>query len=79
VADGVITITYGKDANGAIDAKTLTLTPGVNTNSDVVWVCGNANPPAGSITMSSGSGTRTFWTSTCPLRAALASVATAKR
>ena len=57
VADGVITITYGKDANGAILDKMLTLTPGVNTNSDVVWVCGNANPPAGSITMSSGSGT----------------------
>jgi type IV pilus assembly protein PilA len=56
VADGVITITYGKDANDAIDDKTLTLKPGVNGNGDVVWVCGNADAPTGSITMSSGSG-----------------------
>ena len=56
VTDGVITITYGKDANDVIDNKTLTLQPGVNANGDVVWVCGNAADPAGSITMSSGSG-----------------------
>ncbi|MFO1375849.1 MAG: pilin [Steroidobacteraceae bacterium] len=61
VSDGVITITFGKDANDAIGnpPKTLTLKPGVNTNGDVVWVCGNADNPAGSITMSSGSGATT--------------------
>ncbi len=59
VSNGVITITYGKDANDAIDGETLTLMPGVNSNSDVVWVCGNANTPSGDITMSSGSGSTT--------------------
>ena len=59
VDNGVITITYGKDANDAIDGETLTLTPGVNSNSDVVWVCGGANAPAGlgSGMASGGSGT----------------------
>ena len=51
----------GKDANDAIGdpPKTLTLQPGVNANGDGVWVCGNAADPAGSITMSSGSGATT--------------------
>jgi len=60
VDNGVITITYGKDANDAIRDMTLTLTPGVNPNSDVVWVCGNANNPAGisgSAMATGGSGT----------------------
>lgn len=40
VADGVITITFGNDANANIDGETLSLTPGTNPNDDVVWQCG---------------------------------------
>ena len=46
VDNGVITITYGRQANSAIIGKTLTLTPGTNTNNDVIWVCGEATPPS---------------------------------
>lgn len=44
---GVITITYGKQANTKINAKTLILTPGVSTNGDVAWVCGDHAIPEG--------------------------------
>ena len=53
VAGGVITITYGNQANQNIDTMQLSLNPGVNANSDVVWVCGNAENPS-SATMASG-------------------------
>jgi type IV pilus assembly protein PilA len=44
---GNITITYGKDANANLIANpVLNLRPGVNTNGDVVWACGNADDPA---------------------------------
>ncbi|HEY6642292.1 pilin [Povalibacter sp.] len=47
VVDGVITITYGNQANARIKDETLSLNPGTNTNGDVIWVCGMANPPGG--------------------------------
>jgi type IV pilus assembly protein PilA len=47
VVDGVITITYGKQANSKINGKTLSLSPGNNVNGDVVWVCGNKAAPSG--------------------------------
>lgn len=40
VAAGVITITFGNDANNNIQGETLALSPGVNNNGDVVWQCG---------------------------------------
>jgi type IV pilus assembly protein PilA len=46
VVDGAITITYGNQANSNIATETLALTPGVNANGDVIWVCGDASPPA---------------------------------
>jgi len=52
---GLITITYGQQANSrltAASANVLTLSPGANANGDVVWVCGRANTPA----LGSGSG-----------------------
>src|SRR5690606_29434743 len=52
VAGGVITIEYGKDAHSNISGETLSLTPGVNTNGDVIWVCGGATAPA-DVTMES--------------------------
>jgi type IV pilus assembly protein PilA len=47
VAGGLITITYGGQANSNVAGKTLTLQPGTNTNLDVVWACGNATAPSG--------------------------------
>src|SRR3954471_19469799 len=37
IANGTITIAYGKQANSKINAATLVLNPGNNTNGDVVW------------------------------------------
>jgi type IV pilus assembly protein PilA len=45
VADGTITIMYGRDANAAIDQEFLSFRPLVNLNQDIVWVCGNAADP----------------------------------
>lgn len=46
-ANGLITITYGNQANARLQgtANTLTLSPGANDNGDVVWVCGRATAP----------------------------------
>lgn len=52
---GVITVTYGKQANTKLDNKTLILTPGTSTNGDVAWICGNHATPSGIST--SGSAT----------------------
>lgn len=46
VANGVITITYGKQANTRINGMTLIMTPGTSPNGDVVWVCGDHDTPA---------------------------------
>ncbi|AMN47808.1 type IV pilus assembly protein PilA [Steroidobacter denitrificans] len=51
IEDGTITITYGNQANGAINAvttaanSTLSLKPYLSPNNDVVWVCGTAAVP----------------------------------
>lgn len=50
VANGIITILYGKQANANITPDTLILTPGTSLNFDVAWVCGAAPVPA-NITM----------------------------
>jgi len=42
---GVITITYGNQANTRLAGETLALAPGANANGDVVWVCGRATAP----------------------------------
>lgn len=47
VARGVITITYGYEANAVIRGTTLAMTPFVTASGDVVWVCGYADNPAG--------------------------------
>ena len=46
-ASGVITVTYGNQANTNVAAKTLALTPGLSKNNDVSWVCGNHAVPSG--------------------------------
>jgi type IV pilus assembly protein PilA len=56
VVDGTITITYGKDANQAIQAGLLSFRPLVNVNQDIVWVCGNADDPSGTLDTPTGGG-----------------------
>jgi len=47
---GVITINYaGPQVNQAINGQTLTLVPYTNDNGDVLWQCGLAAAPTGSI------------------------------
>jgi type IV pilus assembly protein PilA len=59
IANGVITIAYGKQANSKITGNTLILNPGNNTNGDVVWVCGDHTTPSG-VTLASGGGAGTL-------------------
>jgi type IV pilus assembly protein PilA len=58
VQDGIITITYGKQANSAISTQTLSLAPASNANGDVVWICGKHALPSG-VTGGSGAATGT--------------------
>ncbi len=53
---GVISITYGLQANSKINGSVLTLVPYTNTNNDVLWRCGTATAPSGT---TSGSGATT--------------------
>jgi type IV pilus assembly protein PilA len=49
-AGGQIQITYSSTApntaNSKINGLKLDITPGVNANGDVVWICGKSLPPA---------------------------------
>ena len=47
VTNGTITITYGNEANQAINTKTLELVPYVTPDTSVAWRCGDALAPAG--------------------------------
>jgi type IV pilus assembly protein PilA len=49
VANGVITITYGVDANAAIVGSTLTLTPYLSVDRSVSWRCQNADAPSATL------------------------------
>jgi type IV pilus assembly protein PilA len=52
VDTGTIVITYGGQANAAIgdpNNETLSLKPYVNPNGDLVWRCGQAAAPAGTV------------------------------
>ena len=53
IANGLITIAYGSQANATILARTLTLIPGLSTNLDVVWRCSTA-PAAAGVTYAAG-------------------------
>lgn len=55
VATGLITVTYGNEANAQITAagvNTLTLTPYESIDLSVVWRCGNAPVPGGGTALS---------------------------
>jgi len=45
VANGIITITYGNEANQAINLATLRLVPYISNDNSVSWRCGGAGPP----------------------------------
>ena len=53
INNGGITVTFGADANTAINGATLGLTPGASANGDVVWKCGRSAFASGAV----GSGT----------------------
>lgn len=42
ITNGLITITYGNEANALIDGNILTLTPYETQEFSVIWYCGNA-------------------------------------
>lgn len=51
---GVITITYGSQANTAITADTLTLIPFTSPSGDVSWQCGSFQITNSGLTVASG-------------------------
>ena len=62
VKKGAITVTYSNatpyTASKKIDSATLALTPYLNSNQDIVWVCGLTTPPtSASLDTSAASGT----------------------
>ena len=46
VTTGVIKITYGNQSNANINNSTMFITPGLSTNKDVIWVCGDHTTPS---------------------------------
>jgi type IV pilus assembly protein PilA len=44
---GSIQVTYGNQGNSKISGQTLGITPYLDTNMDVIWVCGNHTAPTG--------------------------------
>jgi type IV pilus assembly protein PilA len=55
VANGVITVTYGAEANQQIKTKTLTLTPYESKDLSVAWRCGTAGVPNGTVILGTSS------------------------
>ena len=65
ISGGQIEIQYNQPAsNAAIQSSILYLTPYVDTNSDVTWVCGYAKQPSGALPASATGGTVTTTSST---------------
>jgi type IV pilus assembly protein PilA len=54
IDNGTIVLTFGGQANQAIDGKMLSIRPAVSVNNDVVWVCGTAALPTGASYATSG-------------------------
>jgi type IV pilus assembly protein PilA len=46
---GVIMITYGGQANSKVNGLLLSLVPYTNSNNDVLWQCGTATAPSGTV------------------------------
>ncbi len=56
---GVISITYGGQANKKLSGEVLTIVPYTNSNNDVLWQCGTATAPSGTGVSAAGSSTGT--------------------
>jgi type IV pilus assembly protein PilA len=56
VAAGAITAKYGNQANAKISGQTLAVSPYLNSNNDIVWVCGSA-PTVANTTTAGAAGT----------------------
>ncbi len=56
IANGVLTVTFGNEANAQIVGLTMTLTPYETTNLGVVWRCGSAPVPGGGLNTMGTSG-----------------------
>ena len=56
VNNGVVVVTYGNESAAQIVGDTLTLTPYETTALDVVWRCGTALAPAGTVPMGTSGG-----------------------
>ncbi len=41
VTTGSVLVTYGNQANIAVNAATLAITPYLSANNDIIWICGN--------------------------------------
>ena len=54
VANGTITIVYGRDVNSKINGSILSIQPLVNNNGDVVWMCGLSIQPQNTYVNSGG-------------------------
>ena len=46
IAGGGVTVTYGNTANAAINGQTVGLTPGADSNGDIIWQCGQSASPS---------------------------------
>jgi type IV pilus assembly protein PilA len=57
VTGGTIQITYGIQVNQKVSGLGLAISPYTNGNNDIIWVCGTATVPAGSVSSASGGGT----------------------
>jgi len=47
VSNGVLVVTYGLEANAAINGLTVTVTPYETPDRSIVWRCGTASAPPG--------------------------------
>ena len=56
VVNGTITVTYGNEANQVIQGSTLALTPYESPDLSVVWQCGNAPVPNGTVLLGTAGG-----------------------
>jgi type IV pilus assembly protein PilA len=59
VTTGTIQIIYGQQVNSKVSGLELAIQPYTNANNDIIWVCGTATAPSGSITSGGSAGTNT--------------------
>ena len=56
VDDGVLVVTFGHEVNAVINGLTLTITPYETGDRSIVWRCGSAPAPPGTLLGTSGGG-----------------------